>query len=68
VSVRPYDEAELGIGAADHGPRFAVDSKRLDDRPGRASSCFALEILGTMRMAALLGIAFGLLMLRLQAS
>jgi hypothetical protein len=65
VSVRPYDESEIGIGAADQAPRFAFDSKRLEDGLWTRLGLFLLELLGTISLAALFGIAFGLLMLRL---
>lgn len=65
MSVRPYDESELGIGAADHAPRFALDSKRLDDKAGVRITLFALDALARLCVAALLGLAFGFIMLRL---
>lgn len=65
MSLRPYNEAELGIGAADQPPSFG-DSIRLDDSPWGRLGLLALEILGSLGLAALAGIVAGMLMLHLE--
>lgn len=59
MTARPYDEAELGIGAADSPPSFAPVSIRLEDKPAVRWSLLLLELLGDVAMAAFVGLAAG---------
>lgn len=61
-TTQPYDESELGIGAADQAPQFAPLSERLEENAFARCSLFLLEILGALCLAALAGLALGMLM------